>query len=302
MRRTSSALVALLTIVVVATATGCSSDSTSPSARLVKQANIDFPTSMAQRPGTDEFWVAERAGRVHRLVRDGDKMRDEGVVLDVSKTVGTDPGLEGGFLNLTFSPDGSHLYANMTSLVTNGGGNRLVVEWAVKDGKVDEASRRELINLPVASFIHMGGSLAFGPDGYLYVGFGDAAPFLDAWNTGQNPADFFASILRIDPSKPSATKPYGVPSDNPFVNGGGAPEVWMYGVRNPWRISFDRATGDLWIGDVGDDEWEEVDYLPATHGTNAGRGGNLGWSIFEGGTATSSDVLFRAEERDSTHL
>jgi len=281
LRRTRSALLALLTIAVVAVA-GCSSDSTTPSARLVKQANIDFPTSMAQRPGTDEFWVAERAGRVHRLVRDGDKMRDEGIALDVTKTVGSDPGLEGGFLNLTFSPDGSHLYANMTSLVSNGGGNRLVVEWAVKDGKVDESSRRELINLSNVTFVHMGGSLVFGPDGYLYVGFGDGAPFLDGRNTGQNPSDFFASILRIDPSKPSATKPYGIPADNPFVNGGGAPEVWMYGVRNPWRISFDRSTGDLWVGDVGDDEWEEVDYLPATNGKNAGRGDNLGWSIYEG--------------------
>ena len=108
------------------------------------------------------------------------------------------------------------------------------------------------------------------------------APFLDTSNSGQDPSDLYAS-MRIDPLHPRGDLPFSVPEDNPFADGSGAPKVWMFGVRNPWRSSFDADTGDLWLGDVGDDEWEEVDFLPASDdGLDAGRGANLGWSLWEG--------------------
>lgn len=278
---TRAVLLLAVTLFVVSCGGGSGSDE--PSARLVKVADITFPTSMAQRPGTAEFFVGQRSGQVHRFVRDGTRLKDEGVVLDLHKTVGVDPGQEGGLLGLVFAPDGKHLYIAFTQLVAKGGGNRKLVEYAMSGDGVDAGSARELINLPVEAFVHMGGSLVFGPDGFLYIGLGDHAAFLDSHNTGQDPKDLFASILRVDPSKRTGSKPYGIPAGNPYADGGGAPEVWMIGVRNPWRFSFDRKTGDMWVGDVGDDEWEEVDYLPANDaGRDAGRGVNLGWSIYEG--------------------
>jgi len=117
---------------------------------------------------------------------------------------------------------------------------------------------------------HNGGALAFGPDGYLYAGLGDGGSAGDPNKNGQNTTVLLGKILRLDVSNGDK---YSIPSDNPFGN-----EVWAYGLRNPWRISFDRATGDLWIGDVGQDKWEEIDYLSA----GSQGGANFGWSIMEG--------------------
>jgi glucose/arabinose dehydrogenase len=121
---------------------------------------------------------------------------------------------------------------------------------------------------------HNGGQLAFGPDGFLYWGMGDGGGGGDPRASGQDPNDLLGSILRIDPRG----TPYFVPADNPFVNGGGAPEVYAYGLRNPWRFSFDPANGDLWIGDVGQDKVEEIDRLAG--GKPAGA--NFGWNTLEG--------------------
>ncbi|MGZ8752318.1 MAG: PQQ-dependent sugar dehydrogenase, partial [Acidimicrobiia bacterium] len=238
---------------------------------------------MAARPGTDELYVTQRPGIVRRVVVDGDRFTlDDEVVLDVTATVG-DVGLEGGLLGIVFAPDGSRVYMGVTSGNDVGGGRRQLVEYTMTDDGIDVASMRPILDLQVEGFVHMGGGLAFGPDGFLYVGLGDGAPFLDGNNTGQDPSDLFASILRIDPLHPQGDLPYSVPEDNPFADGSGAPEVWMFGVRNPWRFSFDADTGDLWIGDVGDAEWEEVDFVPANDdGLDAGRGANLGWSLWEG--------------------
>ena len=117
---------------------------------------------------------------------------------------------------------------------------------------------------------HNGGALNFGPDGYLYAGLGDGGSQGDPSKNGQNTTVMLAKILRIDVNNGD---PYSIPADNPFGN-----EVWAYGLRNPWRISFDRATGDFWIGDVGQGQWEEIDYLPA----GSPGGANFGWSIVEG--------------------
>ena len=117
---------------------------------------------------------------------------------------------------------------------------------------------------------HNGGALAFGPDGYLYAGLGDGGLAGDPHKNGQNTTSLLGKILRIDVNNGN---PYAIPSDNPFGN-----EVWAYGLRNPWRISFDSATGDLYIGDVGQGDWEEIDYLPV----GSQGGANFGWSIMEG--------------------
>jgi len=132
-----------------------------------------------------------------------------------------------------------------------------------------------------------------------FWGMGDGGGAGDPELTGQDPTDLLGSLLRVDPDvapEDRASVPYAIPNGNPFADGGGAPEVWAYGLRNPWRFSFDRATGDLWIADVGQNEFEEIDFLPAEGGTNAGRGANLGWSElegaepFDGGTAPDGTV------------
>ena len=135
---------------------------------------------------------------------------------------------------------------------------------------------------------HNGGELAFGPDGFLYIGLGDGGgagdpgPGTPPGGNGQSLDTLLGKILRIDPTPTAATRVHG-PADNPFVGTRPAPpEIWAYGLRNPWRFSFDRTTGDLWIGDVGQNEWEEIDRLRATSGRDAGKGVNFGWNRLEG--------------------
>jgi glucose/arabinose dehydrogenase len=130
---------------------------------------------------------------------------------------------------------------------------------------------------------HNGGQLVIGPDGYLYIALGDGGDGGPAAN-GQDTSTLLGSILRIDPEAGSKDGPaYGIPPGNPFSEGEeGKPEIWLYGVRNPWRFTFDTLSGDLWVGDVGEDAYEEIDLLPAVGGFDAGRGDNLGWNEMEG--------------------
>jgi glucose/arabinose dehydrogenase len=122
---------------------------------------------------------------------------------------------------------------------------------------------------------HNGGGVAFGPDDFLYVALGDGGSGGDPLGNAQNTSSFLGKLLRLDVDQEQG---YAVPPDNPFAGGGGVPEVWVYGLRNPWRFSFDRRTGDLYIGDVGQGSWEEIDYLPAGHPGGA----NFGWNYREG--------------------
>jgi hypothetical protein len=165
----------------------------------------------------------------------------------------------------------------------------VIAEYMVTSDGFDPASRRELFVLKQSSNNHNGGQLAFGPDGYLYLGVGDGASFADAERTALDFASPLGKILRIDP-RPSGREAYSVPADNPTVDFEGAdPRVWARGLRNPYSFSFDSETGDLWIADVGQGEWEEINYGPATDGINAGRGLNFGWSAFEGPTRFNPD-------------
>jgi glucose/arabinose dehydrogenase len=198
-------------------------------------------------------------------------------------------GSEQGLLGIEFSPDGTLLYAHYTNV----DGDTRVDEYAMTDGTADAASRRELLAVEQPQANHNGGQLAFGPDGLLYIGLGDGGGGGDTGDghapggNGQSLDTLLGKILRIDP-RPSGGDPYTIPADNPFAGGGGRPEIWAYGLRNPWRFSFDRETDDLWIGDVGQNAWEEVDYSPA--GAGAGAGANYGWARLEGAHPFSGDA------------
>jgi glucose/arabinose dehydrogenase len=139
----------------------------------------------------------------------------------------------------------------------------------------DPSSEVRLLHIEQPYQNHNGGQLQFGPDGYLYIGMGDGGSEGDPHGNGQSLQTLLGKLLRIDVDH---SQPYTIPADNPYVNGGGLWEIWAYGLRNPWRFSFDRLTGDLYIGDVGQDAWEEIDYLPA--GSPGGE--NFGWSFYEG--------------------
>jgi len=235
----------------------------------------DTPIAIAQRPDSTSLLVAERGGVVVEATPDGEGFRTSGEVIDLREAVGSTSS-EKGLLGITVSPDGSNLYASYTR--AEDGASR-VDEYSLTGDegslRADASTRRELVAIPQPFANHNGGSLVFGPDGMLYAGFGDGGSANDPRGNGQSRDTLLGKILRIDP-----TRSDGVPPDNPFASGGGEPEIWMTGLRNPWRISFDAETDDLWIGDVGQGRWEEVDWLPKAAGT--GRGANLGWDLFEG--------------------
>jgi glucose/arabinose dehydrogenase len=243
-------------------------------------AEVRSPVAMAPRPTTNDLFVAEQGGRVRRITIDRSEVEPsfdlhEDPVLDISDE--TTARGEQGLLGIAFSPDGDRMYLDYTDQ----GGDTHIVEYRMSGDAVDGDSRRELLRVDQPFPNHNGGQLAFGPDGFLYVAMGDGGGSGDPDERGQDTGDLLGKILRIDPSQPSGGRAYGIPAGNPFATGGGAAEIWLYGVRNPWRFSFDRATDDLWVADVGQNEIEEITWLPAaTEG--AGRGANLGWNLREG--------------------
>ncbi len=232
-------------------------------------AQLEQPVAMAVRSGDDALYVAEKVGRVVSL-RDGGSQPE--VVLSITADVSL--GNEQGLLGLAFSPDGRFLYVNFTDVV----GDTHVTEFAFDDAGADPDSRRDVLVVQQPFVNHNGGHLAFGPDGYLYIGLGDGGSANDPDGNAQSLDTLLGKMLRISP-RPDGEEPYGIPPDNPFVGRADArPEIWAYGLRNPWRWSFDRETGDLWIGDVGQNAWEEIDVEPA----GSGGGLNYGWDLLEG--------------------
>jgi len=216
----------------------------------------------------DDLLIAEQGGRI-RALRGG--RLDPAPVLDITGEVVS--GGEQGLLGIAVSPDRRYLYVNFT----NRRENTSIREYPLRGDKADAGEGRELLEIADFAPNHNGGQLAFGPDGKLYIATGDGGGAGDPRGNGQKLSSLLGKILRIEP-RPVGGRPYGVPADNPFVGRGGArPEIWAYGLRNPWRFSFDPARGDLWIGDVGQNAWEEVDVMPA------GKSGlNFGWSLREG--------------------
>ena len=248
-----------------------------PSVALVSVGTFAEPVDLAWRAGDPTSFVVERGGTIVP-VRDG---VTGAPVLDISDL--TEGEGEQGLLGLTFSLDGAKAYVNHT----DDNGDTVIAEYAVTGGAegagggtFDEASRRVLFTIEQPYANHNGGNVTIGPDGMLYIGMGDGGSGGDPERRALNVATLLGKILRVDPT-PSGDLPYTVPADNPFVGIDGArPEIWSVGLRNPWRFSFDSATGDLWVADVGQNVVEEVNVAWASDG--GGRGLNFGWSAFEG--------------------
>jgi glucose/arabinose dehydrogenase len=223
--------------------------------------------------GSGRFFIVEQDGRI--LVSVGGDLQDT-PVLDISGEVstGNEQGLLGAALDPGFSENGQVFVS-----YTDQDGDSQIVRYTVSadnPNQLDPDSATTVLSLDQPNRNHNGGHILFGPDGYLYLGFGDGGGQGDPDDNGQNPGVLFAKILRIDVS--GDREPYGIPADNPFVDDDSfAPETWVWGFRNPWRFSFDRETGDLWIGDVGQNDIEEIDLVPA--GTS---GQNFGWPLLEG--------------------
>jgi glucose/arabinose dehydrogenase len=262
----------------------------------VEVARLVDPVDLAARPGTGRLYVATRPGRVYSIGPGG---RDPRLELDLGDEVhdgDAPPGYasESGMLGIAFSPSGAWMYLTYTAEPPSGPGmDWVLAEYAVGEDGVDASSRRELISFFKRAPQHNAGDIHFGPDGLLYVSTGDASPHGDTLGTGQDTTDLLGAILRIDP-RPSGEAPYTVPSGNPFsADGDARPEIWLYGLRNPWRFSFDRLRGDLWVTDVGDNVAEEVTVLPRARG--GGRGANLGWSTYEGTVRVRGRALTGAE-------
>jgi glucose/arabinose dehydrogenase len=248
------------------------------------------PVLVTHAPGDARvIYIVEQAGLVKRAALQGDTWRMSGTFLDLRSLVSTD-GSERGLLGLAFHPrfaQNGRLYVNYTRAGKGAAaGDTVIAEYRRLDARrADLASRRVLLTVDQPAANHNGGNLAFGPDGYLYIGLGDGGGAGDPWGTGQDRDSLLGKLLRIDPLDPDGPggRRYAIPSSNPLVGRAGLDEIWAWGLRNPWRFSFDRATGDLWIGDVGQGDREEVDRARADGaGRNAGRGANYGWSRCEG--------------------
>lgn len=230
--------------------------------RFEKIATLEQPVAFAVREGDERLYVAEQTGRL--------RTSDGKTVIDLSREVST--GNEQGLLGVAFHPTGRWVYLDWT----DASGDTHVTEWAYDGARA--TARRDVLTQDQPYANHNGGQLAFGPDGHLYIALGDGGSGGDPEGNGQDLGTLLGKILRIDPRG----EPYKVPEDNPFAGKEGArPEIWAYGLRNPWRFGFDRDTGDLWIGDVGQNAWEEVDHQPA--GSKGGE--NYGWNLREGKSA-----------------
>jgi len=238
---------------------------------------FERPLALKQAPGDDaRFYVIEQPGRV--LVLDSLTDDTPDVVLDIRHQVEDRPN-EGGLLGMAFDPrfaENSRVFLSYTRLGNQGFESVITsVSMAADARSIDPASELIILSVAQPHYNHNGGDIAFGPDGYLYIGFGDGGSRGDPHNNGQNLSTLLGAILRIDVrSRP----PYTIPPSNPFWQQRDARnEIFAYGLRNPWRFSFDRETGELWAGDVGQSRLEEIDLIVA--------GANYGWNIREGSNA-----------------
>jgi glucose/arabinose dehydrogenase len=291
-RRRRFALVALLAQAALIAGCGGGSDSADtrttaaqqPPAgngqvRLEKLGDFDQPVYITQPPGTDDLYVVEREGTV-RIVRDGEVVSTP--ALDIRDEVTAD-GEEQGLLSVAFPPDFQSSRLAYAYYTGNDQDQHVVGYTVADDGSLDRDSEREILHMDDFASNHNGGLLLFGPDRQLYIGTGDGGIADDPERNGQNLDSLLGKILRIDP-RPSGGRPYTVSSPGPLGQGA-RPEICDYGLRNPWRFSFDRGTAALLIGDVGQNTQEEIDYAPAERVC----GNNFGWSAFEGTNRLNED-------------
>jgi glucose/arabinose dehydrogenase len=223
--------------------------------------------------GSGRLFIVEKRGRI-RILQNNQFLPVP--FLDIQNEVGSQH-TEQGLLGLTFHPKYSETGLFFVNY-TDGNGNTVIARFHISaddPNRADPVSEVDLLHVDQPYANHNGGGLAFGPDGYLYIGLGDGGSAGDPHRNSQNLQTLLGKMLRIDVDHGDK---YAIPPDNPFVGGGGLPEIWAYGLRNPWRFSFDRLTGNLYIADVGQDAWEEIDFVPS--GTPGGM--NFGWSYYEG--------------------
>ena len=239
------------------------------------------PVALLQTPNATPYWyVLEKDGRVLRMQGEG-AAASRALFADISARVEAGPS-EAGLLGMAFAPDFADNGLVYLSYTRGGPLTSVLSRFSSDDGglSLDPASEEILLEVAQPYGNHNGGQVAFGPDGYLYFGLGDGGAGGDPHGNGQDTGTLLGAMLRLDVNGPS---PYAVPPDNPFVGDGGRPEIYAYGLRNPWRWSFDRLSGDLWVGDVGQDEWEEIDRVAP--------GDNLGWNRWEGSHCFTGDCL-----------
>jgi glucose/arabinose dehydrogenase len=245
--------------------------------RLFPSLQLRRPVQALQAPGdARSLFVLEQAGRIVRLDLQDASVTEAPTWMDIREQV-HDRGNEEGLLSLAFHPKFAEngqffVYYSATS-PRRSELTRFTVDRT--SGKPDIRSAKVLLEIPQPYSNHNGGTVLFGPDGMLYLSIGDGGAANDPHNHGQNPSTLLGTVIRIDVDRAVDGKPYAIPADNPFVgNAKAAPEVWAYGLRNVWRMSFDRGSGKLYGGDVGQNAWEEIDIIQ--------RGGNYGWNVREG--------------------
>jgi glucose/arabinose dehydrogenase len=230
--------------------------------------------------GSGRLFILEQSGLI-RVLQDGNLLAQP--FLDLQNRAGSS-GSEQGLLGLAFHPnfeENGFFYVNYTDLQ----GDTVIARYQVSETDPNSAqpgSEMPLLRVDQPFANHNGGAVVFGPDGYLYLGMGDGGSAGDPQGNGQSLATLLGKILRIDVDSGS---PYLIPPDNPYAEGGGRPEIWAFGLRNPWRIAFDRMNGDLYIGDVGQNQWEEIDLIAASQVAQAqeiGQAFNFGWDFYEG--------------------
>jgi glucose/arabinose dehydrogenase len=240
-------------------------------------SGLDAPLAIVNADdGSGRLFVAEQGGRI-MIVRDGRVVATP--FLDISDRITT--GGERGLLGVAFHPrfpEDPRVFVDFTDR----NGDTQVSSFAVRSpggDRADPTSETRILHVDQPFANHNGGALLFDPDGMLLISLGDGGSGGDPQGNGQSLGTLLGKILRIDVGRPGADPPYSIPADNPYLDSGGRrPQIWLWGLRNPWRMSLDRATGDLWIGDVGQNAWEEVDVQRA----GSPGGTNFGWNRMEG--------------------
>ena len=235
------------------------------------------PTNLVQAPNR-LMLVSEQSGRIWAVAGGQGADAAPREALNITDRVSSRRSEE-GLLGIVLDPNTErHLYAYYSAAQPR---RSVLSRFTISPDYAAVDPDSELVILEVAQPYanHNGGQVAFGPDSYLYIGLGDGGAAGDPLGHGQDTSSLLGAILRIDVSQATEEFPYSIPADNPFAAGGGRPELWAYGLRNPWRFSFDRDNGALWAGDVGQNRWEEIDLIQ--------RGGNYGWNILEGNSCFS---------------
>jgi glucose/arabinose dehydrogenase len=223
--------------------------------------SFESPLFLAAPPdGSDRLFVAEQDGRLRSFANKPD-VSEAPVVLDLSAKVRREHNEE-GLLGFAFHPRFAQNGFIFVQYSASKPRRNVISRFTWKGKAFDPGSEKVVLEINQPYGNHNGGMLAFGPDGFLYVGLGDGGSAGDPQDRAQNKGELLGKILRLDVDREESGRAYAVPPDNPFrAEKGARPEIWAWGLRNPWRFSFDRKTGDLWAGDVGQNKWEEIDLI-----------------------------------------